>query len=475
MTKDLKSTLKEKLQRLSGKLTPSAQSLKTNPAHQEFESQAEAPKPEAMSDEQRLDIIARLRETIAGSVNRPSRPQSPLSGIYDLSREQQIEMQTPYGPCLVMECRLPLTAYYGAVALEDLVNHPLTPLAVLESEPAVSTAAMKEFVFFDTETTGLAGGTGTYIFLLGLGYFEDNAFCVKQIFMRDYAEEPALLWLTGQVLSGKSVVVTYNGKCFDVPLLRTRLIAARNDQTIIPTLHLDLLYGCRRLWREKHGSCKLTNLESRILNVERRGDIPGELIPQIYFEFLRTGVVDQLRNVFIHNRYDIISLAGLLLRILQILADPDRHASPDEFYSLGKIYRDQGLVERADACFVKAMEGHTDPGKRAEAAIRRWLMVRARRQYTAGLPLLKGLMASGGWAKIYACHELAKYYEHHRQDYQTALELAMLALQENSESDRVRAPTWIALPSREAWEYRRARLERFIARPKSQRSRSKKA
>jgi uncharacterized protein YprB with RNaseH-like and TPR domain len=144
-------------------------------------------------------------------------------------------------------------------------------------------------VFFDTETTGLSGGTGTYAFLIGLGTIEPDRVVVRQYVMRDYDEELALLEAVGNQLAQHDALVTYNGKSFDVPLIETRFIASRRPLDVIPPAHLDLLHPTRRLLRGQLDRCALSDVERAVLGFRRFEDLPSWMIPSVYFQFVREG------------------------------------------------------------------------------------------------------------------------------------------------------------------------------------------
>src|SRR5262249_33194494 len=137
--------------------------------------------------------------------------------------------------------------------------------------------------FLDTETTGLSGGTGTYAFLVGIGTWRSSGFLVEQFFMRNFDEEAAVICPLEERLSQVKVVVTFNGKCFDLPLLESRFVMHRRDWPLADGIHLDLLHPSRRLWKLRLKDCSLANLEREVLGFEREEDIPGYLIPQVYF------------------------------------------------------------------------------------------------------------------------------------------------------------------------------------------------
>lgn len=167
-------------------------------------------------------------------------------------------------------------------------------------------------LYLDTETTGLAGGAGTYAFLIGLAYFEQDELVVEQLFMRSHQEEKAMLGYLLERVEMAEQLITFNGRTFDVPLLQTRLIMNRLRFDLEECLHVDLLPACRRLWSLALDSCRLEHLESEILGLPRQGDIPGWMVPQIFFRFLHTGDARGLAAVAEHNRRDLLAMVGLM-------------------------------------------------------------------------------------------------------------------------------------------------------------------
>src|SRR5258705_9307594 len=199
---------------------------------------------------------------------------------------------------------------HGSVEISDLWDLPEDLLEALSSG-AIARAHPTRWAFLDTETTGLAGGTGTYAFLIGVGSIEAAGFRLRQFFMRDYGEEASLLSRLSEHLAQFDVLITYNGKSFDPPLLETRYRMVRARHPFDPMENLDLLFGARRLWKLRLESCRLVDLENRILGVERQGDLPGEMIPTCYFEYLRSQKAFQVVPILHHNAIDILSLACL--------------------------------------------------------------------------------------------------------------------------------------------------------------------
>ena len=184
---------------------------------------------------------------------------------------------------------------------------------------------VRRMVFWDTETTGL-GGPGTYVFLVGLGYLEDDAFVVRQHFIRSPDEEPAMLRKIAAALPQWPTMTTFNGVSFDLPLLRSRMRANDIKLDVRNVLHCDLLYGARRLWRRELPNCRLQTLEKHILEFARQGDVPSSEVPGLYLDYLKTGDLASLDAVFHHNVLDIISLAGLMIAMHEHEAETSREA-----------------------------------------------------------------------------------------------------------------------------------------------------
>ncbi len=168
----------------------------------------------------------------------------------------------------------------------------------------------QQWLLLDTETTGLAGGTGTYAFLIGVAWWEGSGLQVEQFFLRDLNEEWPVLLVLAERLEQRPVLVTFNGKTFDWPLLQTRYRMMRSISVPEPRAHFDFLHPARTLWRPRLGSVRLAELERHVLGWERRDDVPSEMIPRLYLDFLRGGPVDRLLPVLLHNQMDLRGLAA---------------------------------------------------------------------------------------------------------------------------------------------------------------------
>ena len=232
-----------------------------------------------------------------------------------------------------------------------------------------SSDARGRLLFIDLETTGLAGGAGTYAFLVGCGWFDGPTFRVRQLFLSTYAGERALLDGLAHLADGISGVVSFNGKSFDLPLIETRYLLHRLDTPFAGVPHIDMLHPARRLWRADaddaagiNASCRLSLLEQTLCGVARDGDVPSFEIPARYFRYVRTGDPRPLERVFEHNRLDLISLALLTARASQLLEEgPIAARTVREALGLGRLYERGGLFDRA--CEAYAVAAGIGPAK----------------------------------------------------------------------------------------------------------------
>lgn len=342
---------------------------------------------------------------------------------------------------------------------------PLQPTIGLErilkwaKAPENCQSNIQDWVFLDTETTGLAGGVGAYAFLIGLGRFADDCFHLRQIFMRDPAEELALLTVLADFLGSAAALVTYNGKSFDGPLLDNRYVFNRVTSPIPPLLHIDLLHPARRIWKKRLANCTLGTIEWRILGVDRsEEDIDSALIPQLYFDYLRNHDARPLKNVFYHNALDILSLAALLHALTRLLNDPDQYAeSPHDLVAVACWDEDWGNTSRACRLFEECLTAPLPTVTIGDVRQRLSFIYKRLGHYEEAVELWC-LAAQAG--ELYAHEELAKYYEHLTANLPAARmwtenALYVLADGDTAAADRFR---W-----QEAFEHRLQRLTQKMA------------
>lgn len=359
-------------------------------------------------------------------------------------------VDTGAGPLVVVRREYSLRHRHGRMSLEALRTAPLEVLARLArvESPALST---ERLLFLDTETTGLAGGTGTYAFLVGAGWLEGETFVVAQHFMRDLDEEPALLAALAPLFERAGGVVTFNGGGFDLPLLETRFVLARRPwPAALP--HLDLLRPSRRVWTGCFDDCRLATLERDVLGLAREHDVPGGLIPTLYFDWLRRRRARPLVRIFAHNRDDVLSLAALVGWFGAALGEgPVLRA--EEWAGLGRLWEPVDL-ERALDCYRAALDAGLEGAAAHWVRLRlAWWEKRAARWETAcalwDAARQRELFDPRPW------EELAKFHEHRARDFAAARAVVANAL------DLARA-TGAAERVLDAFHHRLGRLERRL-------------
>ena len=342
-------------------------------------------------------------------------------------------VRTPHGEHFETEKLWERHRRHGSVDISDLADLPADLLDSL-SGGAIPSSPPARWAFLDTETTGLMGGTGTCAFLVGVGAIEPAGFRLRQFFMRDYGEEASLLCRLAEYLAQFDVLVTYNGKAFDQPLLETRFRLCRHRGAPPDPFgrleHLDLLFGARRLWKLRLESCRLMQLENQILGVEREGDLPGELIPYCYFEYLRTAQAFKLVPIFHHNAIDILSLACLTAIVPFAFRSPGaaplRHGA--DWLGLARWVEQAGRREEALGLFRRAV----DTGLPDHLLFRTlWDMASLEKRLGHGEAALAAMTELAGARNPFraqALEELAKHYEHRERNPAMALEMTRAAL-----------------------------------------------
>ncbi len=354
-------------------------------------------------------------------------PRGP--GIHDLVSGRVVEAAS--GQCFVGELSLGLDHVHGGRPLADFLQLADRAIACLARHPAPPALDRSEVLFLDTETTGLSGGTGTYVFIVGAGFFEGERFLVRQYFMRHHAEEPAMLAALNELFARFRAVVSFNGKTFDLPLLQTRFIASRQRSALRPEVHLDLLFPSRRFWRERLESCSLASIEQQILGHRRTRDVPAWVIPELYFRYLRSGDARPLVRVFDHNRHDLLSLVAIACRLGQVLGDPaGAPAEPEDLFAVARLYEDLGFWDDACACYEQVLAASsTRAGAHFRARVGSRLAALCKRagRHERAVELWQRFICAGhsSWAPHV---ELAKFYEHRVRDFGSAIAIVEQAL-----------------------------------------------
>jgi uncharacterized protein YprB with RNaseH-like and TPR domain len=435
-----------------------------------------------------MDLSSRLRAIVKGGPPKPVRELTyePDTGGYeasmDVSRVAAIlggrPGDTPFGQCLIVDRRYEGDRFHGGIRIGDCDLQDFASLAILDPSLAPD-GGRRRTIFIDLETTGLSGGAGTVAFLVGCGYFDLGAFQMRQFLLTSYASERALLYAVADFFEGADLIVTYNGKTFDVPVMETRWMFHRLQMPLASVPHFDVLHPARRLWRARaragdpdDSGCRLATLERTLFNVARVGDVGGFEIPGRFFQFLRSGDPRPLEPVLEHNRLDLVSLAVVMARAMELVRD-GHAACRDcaETLALGRVYeraaadervRDRGSVlARAESCYRRAAESRTAE-VRGEALYRLALRHRRERRFAEAALIWREVIdltepravrriAGLNELRQFAAEALAIHHEHRERDLGSARELALFALEE---ADGRRA---------DGMRHRLARIDRKIA------------
>ena len=360
---------------------------------------------------------------------------------------------------------------HGWAPLET--DAPLNLMAAWAKDSRLLEMSLESFIFLDTETSGLSGGTGTYAFLVGAGRFEQNAsgrtFRLLQFFMRDPGEEAALLEALTDFLAPCEALVTYNGKAFDAPLLKTRYILHDIPIPFEDYAHVDLLHLARRLWRDRLPSRTLKYIEENVLGAPRTSEeVPGYEIPWLYFDYLRTGNVSEMKGIFYHNAMDIVALAamfGLTVSMLHNPFDDELIQHGLDVIALAKLHEDLDQWDRAARLYERGLEMDLGEEDFWKAVHRLSVLQKKRGDLGSAVELWKQAAAQG---HVYAYVELAKHYEHRERDYQQAQKWAAAAMEQVKSRE---LPAYI----REHWQPQlEHRLKRLDGKLKSKPAKRKK-
>jgi uncharacterized protein len=379
-----------------------------------FRTQPAKPKP----------LIARPPRGIHGS--------SARWFIEEWSEGQVVENQ--FGQHFQTERLFASHKNHGSADVGALADLPDDFLEVLGNGEIRSTPP-RRWAFLDTETTGLAGGSGTYAFLIGVGRITQEGFKVRQFFMREYAEERSILAALEAHLNDFDVLITYNGKSYDQPLLETRYLMTRQKPPFARLAHLDLLHGARRLWKLRIADCRLMQLEEQILGVYRDGDLPGELIPYVYFEYLRSHEARRLVPIFHHNAMDILTLACLTAIVPAAFRTTDSESLArvgvrrgEDLAGIARWLIAAAEYEQALEMLKRAIEvGLPDP-LLFRALWDTALLEKRVGRPAAALHRFTELATCRNEYRVCALEEMAKHYEHEERNYAMALEFTDQAL-----------------------------------------------
>lgn len=413
---------------------------------------------------ERLRKAGRLkrRSSWGSPLRSPTTPaRSPGTSGHDLLTLPGVEeIVGSNGRFLLRTIRYELSYQQGRVPLQELLQVSAAAATHLSGKDALPDFDFRQAVFIDTETTGLAGGAGTIVFLTGVGRFEADAYVVRQYFARNPAEEPAYLAHLAALLDTASGLVSFNGKAFDIPLLRTRFILAGLDPGFVRLPHLDLLHPARRLWRQRLGSCTLQQLETHILQHQRStADVPSWQIPDIWFRYANgENNNDQIASVLTHNQEDIVSMAPLA-HVLGGTLCGQLPPHPQDLASLARHWSRTGDTAGAEAAYRQVLAGSQSPSQRSQLMLELAFMLKRRRGRAAAVSWWQRVAADETGVTVTAHIELAKYHEWESGQLHVALQWTEQAL--------ARAQNWRPSTERSqilaALGHRQQRLQRKLA------------
>lgn len=318
--------------------------------------------------------------------------------------------------CYVREMHFPLP--------EMRLSLPEGILSLMQGDETLPSAVNPErFLFLDTETTGLSRGAGTVAFLVGVGFIKGREMIVRQYMMRDYDEESFVLRHVLSHFNQDAVLVTFNGRAFDMPLLQSRFIMQRIRTDLCDIPHVDLLHTARRVWKLRLTSCRLSALEEQIYGEPRIDDLPGAEVPQRYFDYLKTRDFSLLEDILKHNAQDIVTLLRLLYTLAELHENPMSAEFVQDIFSLGRVYEKRGKIQTARACYRAADAGSMSALSRERLA---YCLTREHEPQEAARIYEKMIQSHQGGAKPYIA--LSKIFEHKLKDIQRAADVARKGL-----------------------------------------------
>ena len=320
-------------------------------------------------------------------------------------------------PLYMEESRIP------ASGLEGFDRITLEEIQACEPSFSGTKWELADLLFLDTETTGLSGGVGTLAFEIGVGFFENDSFLIRQYVIRDYSQEREMLEAIIALYREHGTIITFNGKTFDLPLIESRCIMNGLRVSFTDCPQLDLLHICRRVFKLRLGKCNLARLENAVLGSEREDDLPGAQVPQRFFDYLRTGEFNLLRDVLRHNYDDVRSMPKLLTRVAEAFRAPEALSYPEDIYGVGRTLMRGGHVKSARECY--RILGHTKMS--GHARLRLVESYKKDRDWGQIIPVCEQMIAEGENG-IRPYIELAKYYEHIEKDYPRAEQMSLRAL-----------------------------------------------
>ncbi len=367
-----------------------------------------------MDLKEKLQYYKRSGQGSRGQAKPDETPQIPAS-VKALIEHFNAELLIgSHAPVIKMQNTFACEYYENPLSLKRLSKRQIT-------EPI----DLNDCLFFDLETTGLSGGTGTYPFLLGFGVYEGEQFRIVQYFLPDFGRDYFVFKDLQPLLESKHILISYNGKSYDLPLLKSRAIMNRLNIDFDRMRHLDLLHVARRVWKDSQERCDLNSVEALQLGLNRPSDIPGWQIPQAYLNFLNTGVIHEMIAAIEHNVQDIYSLAKLLRRLAEVERQPQTLNDSAALLRLAYL-----AYELDDYDYFRQIEQALSQTKEQSSGSFKFLkskFLKKRNDWPNAVTLWQELAEERAY-RFFALQELAKYFEHRAKNYRQALHYCQKAL-----------------------------------------------
>ncbi len=379
-----------------------------------------------LEGENGLSTREKLDKLVRQNLRRQEKPAPAPAAVPEPGRPAAEDSPESF---LVKDFSYSLEGRYGKVRLGGWLSLQPGSLAVIAGDDAFAAVDPSRVVFFDSETTGLSGGTGTVPFMLGFGWFAEQSFQVRIFVLLDIDREGEFLDGAARFLEGQgfAAAVTYNGKAFDFPLLETRYILQRRPFPFRDMPHLDFLFPARTIWRNTFDSRKLGYLGEMLLGLSREDDVDGADIPALYFSFLRSRAFLLLEPVVEHNAMDLVGLAAVVLLGALYLDDCSLTGDAGEIFGLGRLCERAGLLEKAEEFYKAARAASARDDVAALAARRLSVLLKKKKLYGEALELWQQLARGHD---VQAQRELSVHFEHRQRDFALALTYVEKALAE---------------------------------------------
>jgi uncharacterized protein YprB with RNaseH-like and TPR domain len=397
-------SLKQKLALYKKQLHQAQQAEEKQPVHRKNEEQ---------STQSELEILAAAK-ALKSEIRR-------FEDEYVLVHSEQLSLDQPIGPYRPVDL-------FRTVALwhEGPKNHPLS----------AATLRAEDLLFFDTETTGLSAGAGEMIFLIGMARVSRDGVVLKQYLLPGPGHEVAFYDAFLSDCGSLKNLVTFNGKAFDWPRVKTRYQFVRDQVPRLPAFgHFDLLHASRRLWKDRLDSVRLQSVEKEILSMKRSDDVPGKMAPFLYFKFLKHPDAGLISGILEHNREDVLSLISLYIHLSGLILG-DLPSDEGESFQIGRWFAQLGASDRARALFEKLAPRSDAYGTRSKILLAK-LCKRAGR-YGHALSLFRKAIAEEKKPDNLLFIEAAKLMEHQFRDYTGAMhytQRVIHSLREDAEAD----------------------------------------